>query len=507
MAGSRARNRDARPAPPPRAFTAVYLAAIVVAVAVCYARLAGYFFAQDDFILLERATFQPGAAVFDFFAREPGHFRPLTKGACFVVLHRLFGLNAMPYHVVSLVLHALNALLIWRALRRLRVGDLAALTGAALFAMSAAFFHVLAWVSCIQQLVGATFMLLALDQGIAHLDARRAHARWLSLTAYALALASLEQTAALPLALGAVALLGVGDRERIGWRAARSALWPHAALMLAYAGFILLWKTLPGEGDYDFRAGANVWRNLVTYLGWSLDVHMTMPMEMAVPVPAFRVSHGVLVALLGYHLARRRWPEVVLGLGFCLAGLAPVLFLENHTFYLHTYVPALGVIYLLARAIDDIFSFAGHRHAELPYSLACLAFVGLAALCFTDARRNERIQRDDGSGYLRSFVVRRAIAAQNVRDSLREQRDPRRNADAVYLVYARPTHEVEQSAWNALNVQAALGYGSELRLIYGNPDLYVRFMYVDELGATARNPRTDIFFHDDVGHLRTHIGL
>jgi hypothetical protein len=505
MAGSRARNRAARPAPPPRAFTAVYLGVIVAAVAVCYARLAGYFFAQDDFILLERAAFHPAAAVFDFFSRAPGHFRPLTKGAYFVVFHRVFDLNATPYHVFSLLVHALNALLVWRVLRRLRVGELGALFGAAAFALSAAFFHVMAWISCIQQLLGAAFILVALTTGIAYLDTRRVRDGWVSLVAYALALASLEQTAALPLVLAAVAWLRPAGGRRLRWREIGATLWPHAAVMAAYLALIFLWKTLPGEGDYDFRVGGNVVRNLVAYLGWSLDYHMVMPQEMAVPALSFRVAHGVLIALVAYHLARRRWRDVVFGLGTYLAAIAPVAFLENHTFYLHTYVPAIGIVYLVARAAADLFAAVGARRQEMAYSLASIVLVAFAVLCYTDARRNENIRRDDGSQYRRSFVIRRAVAAGNTYEVLRRARGRGRTVDAVYMVYGR-TINLEEATWNQMNVQAALGNGTALRLFYDSPDLGVGFLRLEEFDPSLRGPRTDVFFHDDIGHVRTRLG-
>jgi len=180
--------------------------------------------------------------------------------------------------------------------------------------------------------------------------------------------------------------------------------------------------------------------------------------------------------------------------------MAPVLFLQNHTFYLHTYLPAIGIFYLVALALEDLYRFAGARRDELPYALAAFALVMLFALCFTDARRNEHIQRDDGSLYLRSFVIRRAIVAQNFCNSLREQIDPRRQVDTVLLVYGRA--DPKGAEWNVLNVQAAVGYGSAVRLYYGDPNIWVRFILPSELDASIEGRQVDVFLHDDVGNLR-----
>jgi hypothetical protein len=344
-------------------FETIALAAVVVAAAACFWPLTSYFFAQDDFVLLHRAAFTPGASISGFFADHPGQFRPLSKGAYFVAAWRAFGLNAFPYHLVSLVLHGFNIVMVWRMFRRLRVGDSGALVGAALFGLSAGFFHVLAWISCVQQLAGMAFSLVALELGFRALDQAGAaagagpsfqHPSCLrpaaigSLAAWVLALGCVEQTVLLPLMFPLYAWAFAGDRGTprvVGVRRLRQAFTAtagHWVVLAAFAAFILFWKGVPREGIYGFSVGGNVAVNLATYLGWSFDYWMRFPLEITTHQFSPQPAHLVAVLLIAWHLIRGRGRQVVFALGFFLAFSLPVAFLTEHQYYLHTYLPAAG---------------------------------------------------------------------------------------------------------------------------------------------------------------------
>jgi len=98
---------------------------LVLFVFYCYWPLTRFFFSQDDFYFLERASSGFRASMEQFFTTRPGHFRPFTKGLYFLVTWPLFELNAFPYHVVSLVLHALNSILAGLVLARFNFNPLA----------------------------------------------------------------------------------------------------------------------------------------------------------------------------------------------------------------------------------------------------------------------------------------------------------------------------------------------------------------------------------------------
>ncbi len=82
----------------------------------------------------------------------------------FWVLHKVVGLNPLPYHLLNVVLHAASAILLWRVLQLLEVR--AAWLGAALWALHPVMVQSVAWItelkntqSCLFYLVSILFFL------------------------------------------------------------------------------------------------------------------------------------------------------------------------------------------------------------------------------------------------------------------------------------------------------------------------------------------------------------
>jgi hypothetical protein len=247
---------DRTTATSPPYLATVYLAGLAVAIVICFQPLTTYFFAQDDFLLIGKAAFYPTDSITDFFAHGPGHFRPLSKGLYFVAANRLFGMQATPYHLVSLLLHIFNVVMTYRLLRRLGVGELAGLAAVSLFALSAGYFHVLAWISCVQQLLTLAFVLVSLEFGMRTIDGGPPRDRWISFVAYAGALGSAEQALFVPAVLVLYAIARPGG-PRLSLRDGVHATVEQWGLLAAFAVFVLVWRTIPDEGTYAFRLGPN----------------------------------------------------------------------------------------------------------------------------------------------------------------------------------------------------------------------------------------------------------
>lgn len=153
----------------------------------------------------------------------------------FAVLHALFGLNPLAYHVSNLLLHVANTLLFWVVLRRL--GIRGAWLGAALWGLHPVMAETAAWVSETTNTQSCCFFLLSLWAFLAWLrnpdDRRRPWWYTAALLCAAGAMLSKPSTVMLP----AVFLL-CGWWLGVPWRRKTIlALIPFFAFALAWSGW------------------------------------------------------------------------------------------------------------------------------------------------------------------------------------------------------------------------------------------------------------------------------
>ena len=165
----------------------------------------------------------------------------------FWALHKFFGLNPLPYHLLNIFLHAVSAILLWRILQILRVR--AAWLGAALWALHPVMVQSIAWVtelkntqSCVFYLLSILFFLKWEDQGGAvsrspqrRTGDRRSLVFALSLLFFILATLSKPSAVMLPFVL---ALCVWWMRGNIRWRDAL-ALTPFALISVVASGWTI----------------------------------------------------------------------------------------------------------------------------------------------------------------------------------------------------------------------------------------------------------------------------
>ncbi|HET6348931.1 MAG TPA: hypothetical protein VFH88_07600 [Candidatus Krumholzibacteria bacterium] len=456
---------------PDRALTVALSAAVILFVFICYWPLTRYFFAQDDFIFLERAGHGLHDALAPFFNGRPGQFRPLTKGLYFVLAWPVFGFHPLPYHVVSIALHGLNSILVGVLLRRLGISRAVSWMAALWFAANMCHMEAVAWISCVQQLIGAAFVLTALIFGMDALAAGSRRTQVIATLAYALALCSYEQTLAVPLVLLTWQWIQGGARSAL--RAASGPLRWMLLLLAAYLGYVAT-RGMPDSGPYVMSVGKNVIDNLRQYASVVFSLWLVYP-EYGLP-QGITPSHWAWGAVLVMHALLQTWRALIFGCAAFMWFLGPVLFNSHHTHSFHLYVPAIGAWFLLASIADSVWK---RVRASRP---ALVALAGMTIVIMVGSvialQKNVNTQLDMVP-LPRSFVLRRAVLAERMCTAI-ESRWSGSGAERLVLVYPG----TRGANWR--NVQSALGSGSALRLLLRKPDLDVVFVPPDPMpGANA----------------------
>src|SRR6266508_668142 len=177
---------------------------LVLATAVAYQQAwhAGYIWDDDVYVTGNKLLTVPDGLKRIWFSLDsPSQYFPLVY-TTFRIERALWGLNPTGYHCVNILLHILNALLVWRLLYVLRVPG--AWLAAAIFALHPVQVESVAWITERKNVLMGFFFLLTLLTWVEFLD-QQTRRRWrlylLALVLYALALLSKTTACTLPVAL------------------------------------------------------------------------------------------------------------------------------------------------------------------------------------------------------------------------------------------------------------------------------------------------------------------
>lgn len=189
-----------------RRWRALACAALLAAAAALAYRpaLTGDFIWDDDALVTNNALVKSSDGLYRmWFTTEPIDYWPVTNSS-FWFGWRLWGLHASGYHIVNLLLHVANALLLWAILRRLVIPG--ALLAAFLFLLHPVNVESVAWIAQRKNTLSLLFFLLSI-LGYVNYELRpvvagsgrlRSRWYWFSLVAFLLAMLSKGSVAILP---------------------------------------------------------------------------------------------------------------------------------------------------------------------------------------------------------------------------------------------------------------------------------------------------------------------
>jgi tetratricopeptide (TPR) repeat protein len=323
---------------------------------------------------LGQIWFTPGA--------EP-QFYPLSFTSFWVDYH-LWKLNPLGYHLTNVLLQALNSVLLWTILRRLRAPG--AWLAAAIFAVHPVNVESVAWITERKNVLAGVFYLssalaclrfwlpdtVAATQPSAGADLGRWKFYWLALLLYVGALLAKTAAVALPVA---VLLVVWWKRGKLGWR----EVVPMAPFFAAgiTMGLFTMWverhfvQAVGRDWTFSFpdrclMAGHVVWFYLGK-LAWPHPLIFVYPrweIQAAQPLDYLPVLALVALVLILW-INRRSWGRPALvALVYFLAVLFPVMGFFNVYFFRYSfvadhfqYLAAIGPLALAAAGLSRLFGY------------------------------------------------------------------------------------------------------------------------------------------------------
>lgn len=294
------------------------------------------FFSLDDLRFLLRAA--------GLEETPPGMKRMLSVQLYFKAAWALFGTRAHLYHLITILLHAANAWLVYLIAARLRLTRFAGIAAAILFMVSTAAFLPLHWISGIQEVSMTFFALLAawfyLGSG----------ALSVALTLVAAILSLLCKEASLFL-LPCLALVIKAPK-------ARRLIIGIGGLIIG-VGFLIISGSLeprpPGD-PYETVFGINILWNILTYNAWLVRIWDYFP-DLIPQYQSGLATWGlilpVVLAVIAWRVPRSRSPLGKTILLF-LVLLFPVLGLVRHSYLYYLYLPLVPFWILAGAALGRI---------------------------------------------------------------------------------------------------------------------------------------------------------
>ncbi|MDH7482776.1 MAG: tetratricopeptide repeat protein [Armatimonadota bacterium] len=308
------------------------IAALVIATILAYIPSINNGFVWDDntYVIHGRIMNSPNALYRYWFTSDSVDYYPLSY-TLFWLEYRTWGNNAVPYHIISIILHALASVAAWMVLKRLKI--LGAFAAALIFAVHPVNVESVAWMFQQRTILPMVFSLAAILAYMRFEDNPKTFWYALSLLLFLLALLSKTSVVTLPFVILCLTWWRKGSIKK--YDIIRAVPFFVAAVVL---GFVTAWvqanRTIAGEvirpeGLASRIAGAGwaVWfyfskalfpyRLSFVYPRWEIDPHSIISY-----IPSFMV----VVCLVVFWIYRKGWGRSPLvGFGCYVVTLLPVL--------------------------------------------------------------------------------------------------------------------------------------------------------------------------------------
>jgi tetratricopeptide (TPR) repeat protein len=338
----------------------------------------GGFIWDDRLLISENRIVRASDGLYRFwFTTEAPDYWPLTSTTWWLEW-RLWGDSATGYHVVNVLLHAVNAILVWIILRRLKIPG--AWLAGLVFAVHPVNVATVAWISEQKNTLSMLFYAVAILLYLRFDEEGRWRWYGLSLAAFLLALLSKSAVVMLP-----VVLLGCiwWTRGKVRWKDFLRC-GPFFVLSLVL-GLVTIWfQHHQALGGYTIRAASFPSRLAAAgWVPWFYLYKALLPVNLTVIYPKWEIDAsrwvsylpGIILVgcLIVFWWRRKTWGRPLLfGLGYFVVMLFPVLGFFHQSFHRFSlvadhwqYCSLVGAIALSVAAGERICRRTGEQRRSL----------------------------------------------------------------------------------------------------------------------------------------------
>ncbi len=425
--------------------TALFIILALVVFKLYQPSFSSYFF-QDDWFSLRISQVNTFADFGKMFLPRSDviYYRPIGMQLPYFFLQNFFGLNPLPFHILTFITHLVNILLVYFLVKLLTGKKFASLFAAFLYGTSLVHYTPFFWSATYAFVLGPTAFFLTYICFLIFLRKKKKKYLAFSLISFTLGLLTNEIIIVLPLIFLLQILIFEKNKKTLVY------LTPYILLGLTLFLIRLVIYPPPLTGSYHIGFGKYLFNNLEGYLLWSLNwpeeikaqlvnFHTINPQFLS-EFPAYVRSFSfnsltiilfliILPTLLIIRQKKfRLFIYAIFGIIWFLLSLAPVIFFSQHTFSYYLPVALIGLLLPAGLLLDSFLKSIPQK-----YSLISLLIIVLVCSSWVFSTKmgidfNDKIH----------WVPRRAkISKSLIEEALKVYQFP----DDGYIIYVRPDSE------------------------------------------------------------------
>ena len=323
--------------------------------------------AWDDDLYLKTNPLVHSINLKDIFSEYVmGNYHPLTI-LTFAVEYQIFGLNGTGYHVVNLLLHLLNVILVFYSINLLVKKPIVALVASLLFGIHPLHVESVAWAAELKDLLYTFFFLASYILYLRYLTERQKKFYVFSLLLFCLSLLSKAMAASLPILL---LLTDYFKGRKINGKTLLEKL-PFILLSIGF-GIVAIWaqKSAGATEAVNFSFLERIvfaCYGFITYIiqlffPLNLSAYYPYPVNTTESIPALYYIYPVLFIclLIAIFYSLRVTKKYFFGIGFFAVTIFLVLQLLPVGGAIiadrYSYIPSIGIFYLAGEGFNFLLN-------------------------------------------------------------------------------------------------------------------------------------------------------